>query len=185
MGAVTRLVNHVLKLSPPMEPQEIDRCHRIGPAQNQRGNTRKRPLLVKFSGYGSRARVPGLRRRLRNLARGEPLQTSTWPSSTNTEDVTEPTSSDGDGVTNADVDNEDAHQGEEHGSIDYDAYINNHIYFNEDLTKIRAQLAKETRKLRKDHKISDTWVYDGKILIKKKNGHVEMVNKIEDLNAYA
>ena len=152
-----------------MEPQDIDRCHRIGPAQDLRGNTRKRPVLVKFTSYGSRARVLGLRRRLRNLARGEPLQTSAWPSSTNTEDVTAPTSSDGDSVTSADVGNENAHQREEQRSIDYDAYINKPTYFNEDLTKFRAQLAKETRKLKKnDHKISDTWVYDGKILIQKK-----------------
>ena len=95
-------------------------------------------MLVKFTSYGSRARVLGLRRRLRNLAQAEPLQTSAWSSSTNTEDVTEPASSDGDGVTNADVDNENAHQREEHGSIDYDAYINKPIYFNEDLIKIRA-----------------------------------------------
>ena len=69
--------------------------------------------------------------------------------------------------------------------IYYTSYIDKPIYFNEDLTKTRAQLAKETRNLKKNNEINVTWVYDGKILIKEKNGRVVMINRIDELSTYA
>ena len=91
---VFHLVNKVLKLSPPLEAREIDRCHCIGPVNDRMGNPRKPPLLVKFTSYGSRARVLGLRRRLRNLTKGEPLETGVWPLPTHTDQAGTVTTSD-------------------------------------------------------------------------------------------
>ena len=77
--AVSHLVNNVLKLTPPLQSYEVDRCHRIVPTKDQRGNTRKWPLLIKLTNYGSRSRVLGLRGGLRGLARGDPLESPSWP----------------------------------------------------------------------------------------------------------
>ena len=176
----------MLKLSPPLEASEVDRCHRIGPVNDRRGNPRKRPLLVKFTNYGSRARVLGLRRRLRNLARGEPLQTGAWPSPDDDDKDGTTATSDHEGSVTDNVDEEEPSSNQEDSErIDYTSYIDKPIYFNEDLTKTRAQLAKETRNLKKSNKINDAWVYDGKILIKEKNGRVVMINRIDELSTYA
>ena len=176
---IFHLVNRVLKLSPPLEASEVDRCHRIGPVNDRRGNPRKRPLLVKFTSYGSRARVLGLRRRLRNLARGEPLQTGAWPSPDDADKDGTTATSDNLGSVTDDVDEEESSSNQDDSKrIDYTSYIDKPIYFNEDLTKTRAQLAKETRNMKTNNKITDTWVYDGKILIKEKNGRVVMINRI-------
>ena len=68
--------------------------------------------------------------------------------------------------------------------INYGIYVNKPIFFNEDLTKSRALLAKEARNLKKLRKINDTWVYDGKIIIKDKNGQVKMINNMAELDTY-
>ena len=135
MEAVSHLVNHILKLSPPLQSCEVDRCHRIGPAKDRQGNPRKRPLLVKFTSYGSRARVLGLRGRLRALARGDPLENPSWPApllppEDSTTESPEGTVADDDPRENATP------------QINYEDYANKPIYFNEDLTKSRSLLAK-------------------------------------------
>ena len=170
-------MNHILKLSPPLQSCEVDRCHRIGPAKDRQGNPRKRPLLVKFTSYGSRARVLGLRGRLRALARGDPLENPSWPAPLlPPEDATtephEGTDADDDPRENATP------------QINYEDYANKPIYFNEDLTKSHSLLAKEARNLYKQRKINDTWVYDGKILIKDKNGLVKMINNMAELDTF-
>ena len=181
---VFHLVNKVLKLSPPLEAREIDPCHRIGPVNDRMGNPRKRPLLVKFTSYGSRARVLGLRRRLRNLTKGEPLETGVWPLPTRTDQAETVAISDIEDSVTEDGEEEATATEDECDQINYTAYINKPIYFNEDLTKTRAQLAKAARIAKNNNKINDTWVYDGKILIKEKNGRVAMINRIADLTTY-
>ena len=57
MEAVSHLVNRVPKLTLPLQFHEVDHCHRIGPAKDWQGNPRKWPLLLKFTSYGSHARV--------------------------------------------------------------------------------------------------------------------------------
>ena len=59
------------------------------------------------------------------------------------------------------------------------------IYINEDLTKFRANLAKEARAFRNSGKISDTWTQYGKILIKDLHNHVKVINCLSELQAFA
>ena len=68
--------------------------------------------------------------------------------------------------------------------INYEDYANKLINFHQDLTKSRSLLAKEARNLYKQRKINDTWVYDGKILIKDKNGLVKMINNMAELDTF-
>ncbi|KAL8623698.1 hypothetical protein ACOMHN_004763 [Nucella lapillus] len=37
------------------------------------------------------------------------------------------------------------------------------IYVNDDLTRVRAQLAAKARRFKREKKVQDTWVYDGDI----------------------
>jgi hypothetical protein len=55
------------------------------------------------------------------------------------------------------------------------------IYINEDLTRNRAALAKAAREAKKKGSINDTWVFDGKIFIKKKDNEVIPVNSPQKL----
>lgn len=57
---------------------------------------------------------------------------------------------------------------------DGDQELNN-IYINEDLTQTRSQLLYEARKMKKNRHITDAWSYDGKIMIKTKQGNVRSV----------
>ena len=50
------------------------------------------------------------------------------------------------------------------------------IYINDHLTKPRAQLVKKCRDLKKKS-ISDTWVFDGRILVKDLHGRVHEVKR--------
>ena len=58
------------------------------------------------------------------------------------------------------------------------------IYLNEDLTKLRADLAKKARSLKTARKISDTWTIYGKILVKDNFNQVKVITKAEDLLNY-
>ncbi|MEW8546845.1 MAG: hypothetical protein AB2693_25300 [Candidatus Thiodiazotropha sp.] len=58
------------------------------------------------------------------------------------------------------------------------------IYINEDLTQKRKNLAFECRKLKKDRKISNTWVYNGSIYIAERDGTKVKVTQNEDLDTY-
>ena len=64
-----------------------------------------------------------------------------------------------------------------------DASLKN-IYINEDLTKYRANLAKEARDMRNSGLISDTWTQYGKILIKDLHHHVKVISTPSDLQAF-
>ena len=64
-----------------------------------------------------------------------------------------------------------------------DASLKN-VYINEDLTKYRANLAKEARDMRNSGLISDTWTQYGKILIKDLHNHVKVISTPSDLQAF-
>ena len=49
------------------------------------------------------------------------------------------------------------------------------IFINDDLTRQRAQLARQAREAKRDQKIKDTWVYDGKVFIKLQSDQVKVV----------
>ena len=128
---------------------------------------------------------------MRGLAREDPLESPSWPAPPISPDeaATEPpegTSTDDDHEENALDDNLNDDSATSHPTpqINYGNYVNKPIFFNENLTKSRALLAKEARNLKKLRKIIDTRVYDGKILIKDKNGQVKMINNMAELDTY-
>ena len=58
------------------------------------------------------------------------------------------------------------------------------VYINEDLTKLRADLAYRTRQFKKEKLISDAWIWAGIIRIKDNTNHVHVINTAQDLDEY-
>ena len=58
------------------------------------------------------------------------------------------------------------------------------IYISDDLTKRRAQLAFQARNLKRQNAILDTWIFEGRILIKDKHRKISQVNSQEDLRKF-
>ena len=58
------LFNEKMKLTPPIQPTDVDRIHRLG-KKNEGPNARPRGIIVKFATYGVRNRVMLARRSLR------------------------------------------------------------------------------------------------------------------------
>lgn len=58
------------------------------------------------------------------------------------------------------------------------------IYINEDLTQTRKSLAYECRTLKRDRKISNTWVYNGNIFIAERDGTKVKVTQNGQLDKY-
>ena len=56
------------------------------------------------------------------------------------------------------------------------------IFVNEDLTARRANIAFETRKLKKEKKIADCWTFNGRILIKSNRGQIEEISSLGDMD---
>ena len=56
------------------------------------------------------------------------------------------------------------------------------IYINEDITKTASTLFYHCRNAKKENRIFDTWIYDGKVLIKQLNGRIANVQQISDIN---
>lgn len=59
------------------------------------------------------------------------------------------------------------------------------VYINEDLTKHRAQLLFEARKLKRERQISDCWTFDGRIIIKNRRGKIETISSPTELRLAA
>ena len=59
-----------------------------------------------------------------------------------------------------------------------------HIYINEDLTKFRANLARDARALRNSGLITDTWTQYGKIIVKNKQNRISVIHDPSDLQAF-
>ena len=58
------------------------------------------------------------------------------------------------------------------------------VYMSDDLTSSRAKLAFKARKLRRNHRIQETWVFGCQIMIKENANEIHKVNKTEELNEY-
>ena len=58
------------------------------------------------------------------------------------------------------------------------------IYFQDDLTETKAKIAFEARKLKKENKILDTWVWDCKILVKDNQSRIRNIKAKKDLTVY-
>ena len=58
------------------------------------------------------------------------------------------------------------------------------VFVNDDLTARRSKLAFDCRQMKKENRITDTWTYNGKILIKDLNNQIAEVSCSEDLRHY-
>ena len=58
------------------------------------------------------------------------------------------------------------------------------IFLQDDLTQRRAKLAYLGRKLVLQKKISDTWVFDSKVMIKDNHGRIRSIRNVKDLAIY-
>ena len=58
------------------------------------------------------------------------------------------------------------------------------IFINEDLTARRASLARQTRSLKKDRKVTDCWTTGGNVMIKELNNKIRQVKSESDLKNY-
>ena len=71
----------------------------------------------------------------------------------------------------------------------YQYTINNNIYskaiyISDGLTKRRANLAYQARLLKRNNAIKDTWVSNGKILIKNNHNRISQVNSPQNLQVF-
>lgn len=154
---VVSLCNEAMKMTPPIEVAEIDRSHRVG----KQSNKSIRPILVKFVSYRTKARVVKMKKTLKNV---RPL-----PSAWCKEDAFPAL----DVVNGADE--------PESGSVNSTVPVKDRIYINDDLTKSRANIAKECRKALNSDNIQETWTHDGKVFIKNSKDELINIKTLHDL----
>ena len=56
----------------------------------------------------------------------------------------------------------------------------NPVYISDNLTRRRARLEKMARELRRHGKITDTWVFDGRIMVKDQKNVVYEIKRFSD-----
>ena len=59
------------------------------------------------------------------------------------------------------------------------------VYINEDLTKFRANLARDARVLRISGLINETWTQYGKIIVKDKQNRISVIHGPSELQAFS
>ena len=59
------------------------------------------------------------------------------------------------------------------------------VYINEDLTKFRANLARDARALRTSGLINETWTQYGKIIVKDKQNRISVIHDPSELQAFS
>ena len=152
VGGLLNTFNVVMGITPPIEVAEIDRVHRVGKPDTQRG----RAILVKFATYRSKRRVLEMRRALNPANRTEMRATLA--------DFIGPR-------TEAETRAEQQRTGENAARL----------FLNDDLTRKRQQLLYECRQAKKKTLINDCWSYDGTILIKTLTNKVMPVTCVADI----
>ena len=186
---VLHLVNEVLDLTPPLQASDIDRCHRAGPPTNRQGTPQMRAVLIKFTSYASRARVMSLRPRLRALYQGKPFDDipNPWATSgrkrTVGAEAAQASLSKEQTLPEPDTVQAGANPGEGMSEVTRQQYKGKSIFFNEDLTKARALLARDARQAKKAQKIRNTWSFDGRIMIKDNHNVIKSIKSINELPA--
>ena len=58
------------------------------------------------------------------------------------------------------------------------------VCVNEDLTRFRAHLLFQARKLKKAKKINYAWSFDGRVMVKDKQNKIKLIRKAEDLSSF-
>ena len=153
---VTKLCNERMKLEPPLALEAIAVSHRLGlqrTPEDAAAVPPPRPLLVKFVSRRSKQRVMEVRKNLR------------VPKNT--------------GIM--EVDDSQAASSPEIQAGDLQPPSLPIIYITDDLTQLRAKLAYHARVSKRDKNILDTWVTNGKIMVKNLHGRISQVKYLSEL----
>jgi len=181
-----KLINSRTQIHPALTINEIDRIHRVGAKKTDKPSSRQ--IIVKFATYRSRQRVYKHRKELStktnsaeapDINGSESVPQLSQESPTSDADI--PESSDAD-VPESTASNAWADGSETWGEGEQQVTTTNpKVYINEDLTRTRANILYQARKLKKAKKILDCWSHDGNILIKNSKGtiiHIPDTNKL-------
>ena len=186
---VPKICNEIMKVEPPLCPDDIEVCHRVGTTVVERPSTT--PPAADAA------------------AEGEEASTGDANSTPATDDGSPPASDDGSSPEN----DEDAEEGGVEVNVDAPGrpilvkFLSRRIkmkvmaltarknlrtykkksgaiYVSDDLTRRRARLAFEARNLKRQGLIKDTWIHDSNILIKDIYGRISAINSERDLSKF-
>ena len=152
-----QLFNERMQLEPPVQLQDIEISHRVGrtpyPAQSS-DKPSHRAIIARFASRRIKAKVMREKKKLKQKPAPAPEENDheTEESGTTTNDLPEDTSS----------------------------ISTLPIFISDDLTRRRARLAKMARDLRRRNSIRDTWVFDGRIMIKDNRNMVHEIIRESD-----
>ena len=138
-------------MTPPIELQDIEISHRIGRIINGGESSDPpppRPIIARFA--SRRIKGAAMRQKKKLRRRRAPERDA---------DI-EP------GNDEANADDTDGEENEDESSDDVRRMFPNPVYISDDLIRRRARLAKMAHKLRCQGRITDTWVFDGRITVK-------------------
>ena len=173
---VLSICNDVLKVSPPIRSEDIDRAHRV----TKPDPGKQRPMLVKFATYQARNRVFQLRSIVRPRHRDprRPWQPIATIAADALSTVDDQGNSDG-----TPIDHQTAGPPK---LIDLnDVTVNTStIFINEDLTRTRAELLFKARNGKRNKHITDCWTFDGVIRIKDLDGNINRVTNQQQLDVF-
>ena len=160
------LFNHKLGVSTSID--DVDRMHRVG----KKGDRKPGDVLVKFATYRAREVVFKAKRYLKP---GEPRPTRNAPAWT---------AAGAAGLLGGPRPGEAA---PDDNTARHDPAIPepdepfNSVYISEDLTEIRKHLLYNCRLARRAQKITDSWTYDGRVLIRDGNRLIHSIKTVGDL----
>ncbi|KAK6191173.1 hypothetical protein SNE40_002911 [Patella caerulea] len=147
---------------------DINRSHRVGNPQVE--STRPRQIICRFRGYYTKRSFIKQAKNLKDIRSKIEILSSVSPEGDQTEVKSNETGSS----------QPTASTPRTHQKIP-DIFQHN-IFINEDLTKVRSNLAFQARQLQKEKKIQSTWTSDGIIFIKKRDDRVVLIRTQKQLN---
>jgi hypothetical protein len=140
-------------------PEEaIDRCHRVGRKPTMYESF-TRPILVKLTSYKHKEALMRARKKLRERDASKLFPEAAWPALPASASGSASASSNGSPSTPR-------------------------LYFNDDLTKTRSEVAATGRLLKRTKKIEDTWVRDGNVFVRC-DGVVKRANTKREMDSIA
>lgn len=184
LNCVLELFNTKLELQ--LRPEDIEKAHRSGTK-----GTQPRPIIVRFCSYATRDLVYRRRKKLKDkLSIDASMMTNVTNGATTqepenaTRNTTNETQNDlsTNGLGSPDKTNPNDHFSKLKNLVarvnDFDKMK---IFINEDLTKLRADIFKNARVLKKDKKITDCWTWNCSILVKDNSNRIIKINNYHDL----
>ena len=152
-----QLFNEHMQLEPPVQLQDIDISHRVGRTPNPAQSSDKpshRAIIARYASRRIKTKVMREKKKLKQKPAPAPEENDreTEESGTTTNDLPEDTS----------------------------LISTLPIFISDDLTRRRAHLANMAHDLRRRHSIRDTWVFDGRIMIKDNRNMVHEIRRVSD-----